>query len=87
MALVMAWTVACILIAAIFGLLVLRIGMIGARAQTPAEDPLAYATRRAFHRDATPSGRIRLMFAQLAQREADAVGASLEPRALHRARV
>lgn len=88
MGLVLAWTVAAMLIAAMAGLIVLRFALAMRQVPPPpSEDPFAAATVRAFHRDATPSGRIRLMFAQLAQREADAVGASIAPRGLHRASV
>lgn len=48
-------------------------------------DPFTDATRVAFHRDITPTGRVRLMLALLAEREADAAGAARNPAGLHRA--
>lgn len=88
MAVVLVWTVASVLVAAIGGLLVLGAGL--ALRSVPAEaphDPLVQATARAFHRDLTQTGRIRLMLGHLAQREADAAGRPLEPRGMRRASV
>lgn len=48
-------------------------------------DPLSEAVTYAWRANDTRTGRVRLLLAVLAEREAAAVGAPMEPRGLHRA--
>lgn len=88
MGVVLIWTALSVMVAAVAGLLVLGAGLALRRGPaSPLPDPFALATQRAFDRDLTQTGRIRLMLGYLAQREAQAAGRPLQARGLHRASV
>lgn len=87
MVLVLLYTFVSVFIACVAGLAVLglRDTLSDSRPTRHDLDGLAYSVRAAFDPSDTRTGRVRLLLAAMAHREADAAGAQREQRGLHRA--
>lgn len=80
------WTVIALLAAVLACLILLRVGAL--LIQPPPEeswDPFAVTIAESWHPSNTRTGRVRLMLAAMAHREADGHGVPREQQGLHRA--